>query len=211
MDLLNKLITIIRRFISFFDCLHCDHSNCLLSALRALRNGIYYGGKVRLIHCIVMEIITWKSKTWKDAKNRIVTPTIQHSFNLGYFAFIYKAVVCLLKILLKTENKGVHFIAGIIGAIFCWSKKTAVNTQIALYFLSRNSVAIGYLLKKRFAPTLGESTPIVSVLVWGVIMFLFEYDATSLQNSLKNSMDFIYKDSDSYSNWRDFIPLYVPF
>jgi peroxisomal membrane protein 4 len=47
-------------------------------------------------------------------------------------------------------------------------------------------------------------------LVWGIIMFLFEYEPKSLQNSLKNSMDFIYKDSDEYNGWRDFIPLYIP-
>jgi hypothetical protein len=35
----------------------CSHGNCLISAIRGFRNGLYYGGKVRFAHAIVMAIL----------------------------------------------------------------------------------------------------------------------------------------------------------
>lgn len=35
----------------------CSHSNCLIAAIRGFRNGLYYGGKVRFAHAIVMAIL----------------------------------------------------------------------------------------------------------------------------------------------------------
>jgi peroxisomal membrane protein 4 len=35
----------------------CPHHSCVVSAIRGLRNGLYYGGKVRFAHAIVMAIL----------------------------------------------------------------------------------------------------------------------------------------------------------
>ena len=35
----------------------CPHHSCMISAIRGLRNGLYYGGKVRFAHSIVMAIL----------------------------------------------------------------------------------------------------------------------------------------------------------
>ena len=35
----------------------CPHNSCVISAIRGLRNGLYYGGKVRFAHAIVMAIL----------------------------------------------------------------------------------------------------------------------------------------------------------
>ena len=32
----------------------CPHQNCLISAIRGARQGLYYGGKVRFAHSLVM-------------------------------------------------------------------------------------------------------------------------------------------------------------
>ena len=50
----------------------------------------------------------------------------------------------------------------------------------------------------------------VSIIVWGIVMFLFERDKTTLQRSLSSSMTFLYHDSDQTNGWRDFVPFYVP-
>lgn len=34
--------------------LPCPHESCLIAAVRGLRNGLYYGGKVRFAHSLVM-------------------------------------------------------------------------------------------------------------------------------------------------------------
>jgi hypothetical protein len=41
-------------------------------------------------------------------------------------------------------------------------------------------------------------------------MFLFETNKSSLQPSLSSSMQFLYKDSDRTTGWRDFVPIYIP-
>jgi hypothetical protein len=41
-------------------------------------------------------------------------------------------------------------------------------------------------------------------------MYLFENNKSTLQPSLTSSMQFLYKDSDKTSGWRDFVPFYIP-
>jgi peroxisomal membrane protein 4 len=188
----------------------CEHGNCFISSLRGLRNGMYYGGKVRFVHALVMEILFSKGDSLKIKIQNVIKPTIEHSLNLGIFVFIYKSVVCILKRIFKTNSKLINFIAGLIGSYFVWTKKTSVNTQIMLYLLSRNLLAIANIISEKYFPNFNYGFPITSMLVWGVVMFLFEFKPKSLQNSLKSSMDFIYKDSETYSDWRDLIPLYIP-
>ena len=52
---------------------------------------------------------------------------------------------------------------------------------------------------------------LTSMTVWGIVMFLFEYNSKLLQSSLTASMNFIYKESDKkYESILDFIPFYIP-
>ena len=55
-----------------------------------------------------------------------------------------------------------------------------------------------------------DAFPYISMLCWGVVMYLFEDDKSVLQGSLQSSMNFLYKDSDQVRGWRDFVPFYVP-
>ena len=41
-----------------------------------------------------------------------------------------------------------------------------------------------------------EVFPIVYVITWGFVMYLFELDKTKLNRSMIESMNFIYKESD---------------
>ena len=50
----------------------------------------------------------------------------------------------------------------------------------------------------------------MSMIVWGIVMYLFEDDKSVLQGSLQSSMTFLYKDSDRVNGWRDFVPIYIP-
>ena len=65
------------------------------------------------------------------------------------------------------------------------------------------------LQKKKIIPET-EAFSYVSIIVWGIVMYLFERDKDTLQRSLSSSMTFLYHDSDRYSGWRDFVPFYVP-
>jgi peroxisomal membrane protein 4 len=189
------------------ECL-CDHNSCILSALRGLRNGMYYGGKIRLIHSLVMTIL-FKDGSITEKVKSIVQLTMEHAINLGLYVLIYKSTICILKRLFNTRNRFINFIAGIVGSYFMWTKKSPVNMQIMLYLLSRNILALSNMIADKYFPNL-PGFQITSMIVWGVVMFLFEYNPKALQSSLASSMNFIYKDSDSYSSWRDFIPIYIP-
>lgn len=50
----------------------------------------------------------------------------------------------------------------------------------------------------------------ISIICWGLVMLLFEGNKSSLQPSLVSSMQFLYKDSDRTTGWRDFVPFYIP-
>ena len=82
------------------------------------------------------------------------------------------------------------------------------------YLLSRVLEGVAKKLQKSgnlsIVPESFEAFPYVSMLVWGLVMYLFEDDKTNLQGSLQSSMQFLYKDSDQVSGWRDFVPFYIP-
>lgn len=73
------------------DKLLVDH---LVSVLRGLRNGIYYGGKVRLVHSFVMMLL-FKSISKPEIKN-IFKLGYEHARNLGLFVFSYKSLCIIL-------------------------------------------------------------------------------------------------------------------
>lgn len=46
---------------------------------------------------------------------------------------------------------------------------------------------------------------------WGLVMWLFTVDKSTLQASLTSSMQFLYVESDrALKNWRELVPFYVP-
>jgi peroxisomal membrane protein 4 len=174
----------------------CDHQNCAVSSIKGFLNGLWYGGKVRLIHSLVIEILFSKTSSLLEKLRNILKPTFEHSLNLGVFVLIYKTTVCLLRRFLKTNSNVINFIAGVIGSYFIWTKKTSVNVQIMLYLLSRNLLAISTILSNKYFPNFQYGFSLTSMMVWGIVMYLFEVHPGALQSSLKQSMDFIYKESN---------------
>ena len=192
----------------------CEHDNCLISSLRGLRNGIYYGAKIRLVHSLVMTILFKEGKLEEKLKS-IFQLTYTHAKNLGIYVFIYKLSCCILKRLLNSKSNAINFIAGLIGSYFMWSDKNPVNQQIMLYLLSRNLLAITNYFNKRYLSVWNNNIPIdgfkyASILCWGVVMYLFESNPNLLQTSLFSSMDFLYNESNKYSSIKDFVPFYLP-
>lgn len=39
------------------DCVKAPLSSCIIAAVKGLRQGIYYGGRVRFAHSIVMQLL----------------------------------------------------------------------------------------------------------------------------------------------------------
>lgn len=184
--------------------------------LKGLRNGIYYGGKVRLVHSLIMTIL-FKDVNKHNLK-QIVKMTLEHAKNLGKFVFLYKLTCILLeKVLGKTSFN--NFLSGFIWGYFVWGHKTPVNYQIVLYLFSRIMMALVemiYYKAKGLSDTKSTKTTrryyhIFTALIWGIVMWIFEVKKSALQASLASSMEFLYKDSDEeLRDWRELVPFYVP-
>lgn len=188
----------------------CDHPSCVISSLKGLRNGMYYGGKIRFVHSLVMTIL-FRSGPLKEKIISIFKLTWEHARNLGSFVFMYKSLVCILRNLFQSRSLIFNFIAGFFCSYFFLSREnTPVNMQIMLYLLSRNILAISNMISTNYLNNYNGFT-LTSMTVWGIVMFLFEYNSKKLQNSLASSMDFIYKESDKkFESFLDFIPFYIP-
>lgn len=81
---------------------------------------------------------------------------------------------------------------------------------MCFYLLSR--ILDGFakkLIKAGIVPRISPF-PFISIICWGMVMFLFESDKSVLQTSLTSSMTFLYKESDRVRGWRDFVPIYIP-
>lgn len=111
----------------------------LLPPLKGLRNGLYYGSKVRLVHSFIMTLL-FKDLT-KSSLKQILKMTLEHAKNLGKFVFLYKLMVALLQRLYKRTSLN-NFLSGLVCGYVVWRHKTPVNYQIVLYLFSRVVVAL---------------------------------------------------------------------
>ena len=47
-----------------------------------------------------------------------------------------------------------------------------------------------------------DPMPIFGAVVWGIVLWLFEHEPQSLQPSLQQSMEYLYHDSNVFTNLR---------
>ncbi|CAD8196299.1 unnamed protein product (macronuclear) [Paramecium tetraurelia] len=190
----------------------CNHESCIKSSLLGLRQGIYYGGKIRFFHALVMTFL-FRPGSIKSKFITVIQLTYQHAKNLGTFVFLYKSIVCILNNIRKKQTKLHNLISGAIcGYLVFGRNKSAVNQQIVLYVMSRVIIGLASNIQRRkLLPSSWDAFPLQAAVVWGLVMLLFEDDKGCLQNSLTSSMTFLYKDSDrSYSSWAELIPFEMP-
>eukprot|EP01017_Pseudomicrothorax_dubius_P022318 TRINITY_DN2410_c0_g2_i1.p1 TRINITY_DN2410_c0_g2~~TRINITY_DN2410_c0_g2_i1.p1 ORF type:complete len:215 (-),score=4.55 TRINITY_DN2410_c0_g2_i1:175-819(-) len=189
-------------------------NSLLLTSFRGLRNGVYYGTKVRLLHALVMSILFKKGKI-SERIISILKLTYEHASNLGLYVFSYKFLTYILSklqgkvsVLRKTSFNA--FISGLICGYIIFRKETPINQQITLYLLSRIVIGGASKLAKIGKLPNRNFFALLTAICWGVVMFLFEDDPTTLQPSLKLSMDYLYRESDYYNDWKDFVPFKIP-
>ncbi len=79
--------------------------------------------------------------------------------------------------------------------------------QINLYLLSRILYGLVNLgMQNGYLPrTNGKAFPWFAALVWGIVLWLFEYHKPVLQPSLQSSMTYLYHDSNVWHGLRDFL------
>ena len=101
---------------------------------------------------------------------------------MGLFVLSYKSCYKILNYLFK-ENSWNHFISGFVFGSLIFGNKTGVNSQIVLYLFSRVVIGLATLIYKKISE-LGHSKwnfiekgygyYLLSAVVWGIVMWLFE-------------------------------------
>ncbi|KAJ1488545.1 hypothetical protein T484DRAFT_1782750 [Baffinella frigidus] len=177
----------------------------VLSTILGLRNGLEYGVKVRAPHSLVMAAVFKNHLPIKDNILGVIKMSFAHARNLGAFVLIYKGIISLLRALHEAAGlpvrsppgrpaEGWHaLLAGWIGGQIVWAKHSSVNEQIALYLLSRVTIAAVKLLAKgQVQPfckvNYAQAYPYFAAGVWAAVMWLFEMHPKLLQPSLEMSM-----------------------
>jgi peroxisomal membrane protein 4 len=123
-----------------------------LSLLKALRNGLVYGTKVRFPHALVM-ILLFRSGSLSSKMSSVLKATRQHATNLATFAFLYKAIMLLLKSgrgaatpTGAKEHGSDSFLAGLLSGWYVFGRsKSSVNQQIVIYVAARVVLAAASL------------------------------------------------------------------
>lgn len=79
--------------------------------------------------------------------------------------------------------------------------------QIIMYLLSRTLFAFSRLaVEKGYIPEpKRDPFPLTAALIWGTILWLFEYHRHTLQPSLQSSMTYLYDDSNVWHDISDFL------
>ncbi|XP_046289894.1 peroxisomal membrane protein 4 isoform X2 [Marmota monax] len=73
-------------------------------------------------------------------------------------------------------------------------------TSRVLFALCRLGVEKGYIPELRWDPF-----PLYTAVVWGLVLWLFEYHRPTLQPSLQSSMTYLYEDSNVWHDLSDFL------
>lgn len=189
--------------------------------LKAIRNGLVYGVKVRFPHALVM-IFLFRSGTVREKLLAIYKATRLHAFNLAKFAFLYKSSMLAMKNV-NGKERGIHpFLAGLFGGYWVFGHGKAgfssVSQQICIYVFARVVLGLAKLAvqppgdntliggaygghggkgifglnEQQLAIVRQRSWPVFASLSWASVMWLFTYYPAMLPASLRSSMVYMY-------------------
>ncbi|KAK5130682.1 hypothetical protein LTR08_001843 [Meristemomyces frigidus] len=206
-----------------------------LALVKALRNGLVYGTKVRFPHALVM-VFLFRSGTLREKSRLVLKATRQHAANLAKFAVCYKAAMLALRSLNGGKEDGVHaFLAGLGGGYWVFGHgkggSSSVNQQIVIYVFARVVLALAKLAVQPpgdnglVAGTYGghggkgllglnaqqlelvrrNSWPVFASVSWASVMWIFRYYPETLQPSLRSSMTYIFANSEHWHDLHSFV------
>ncbi|EPE08228.1 peroxisomal membrane protein [Ophiostoma piceae UAMH 11346] len=183
----------------------------LLTLVKGARNGAVYGAKVRFPHALVI----------REKTGLVFRATKTHASNLARFAIVYKSTCLLLKYLANgKEGPYDSFLGGLLGGYLVFGGRTrsgkisSVSMQIVIYVFARVVLALAKLSVKPGVglpiisqPELSKTIshyawPAFAAGSWAMVMHVFRYHDAEIQSSLRNSMSYIYVQSDHWDSLR---------
>ncbi|XP_020669882.2 peroxisomal membrane protein 4 [Pogona vitticeps] len=177
-----------------------------LAVVKGFRNGAVYGAKIRAPHALVMTFL-FRNGSLQEKLKAIIRATYTHSRNLAYFVFTYKGLMAFQS-RMQGKKIPVHsFLAACIGGWLVFGENNNINSQINMYLLSRILFGLSRLaVEKGYIPEPKQDPfPLFAALVWGIVLWLFEYHRHTLQPSLQSSMTYLYDDSNVWHDVSDFL------
>nr|XP_002747265.3 peroxisomal membrane protein 4 [Callithrix jacchus] len=177
-----------------------------LALLKGFRNGAVYGAKIRAPHALVMTFL-FRNGSLREKLRAVLQATYIHSRNLACFVFTYKGL-CALQSRIQGKTYQVHsFLAAFLGGLLVFRENNNINSQVNMYVLSRVLFALSRLaVEKGYIPEpKWDPFPVVTAVVWGLVLWLFEYHRPTLQPSLQSSMTYLYEDSNVWHDISDFL------
>ncbi|XP_018944459.1 peroxisomal membrane protein 4 [Cyprinus carpio] len=177
-----------------------------LAVVKGFRNGAVYGAKIRAPHALVMTFL-FRSGSLREKFRAIAQATYTHSRNLACFVLTYKGLQALQQRLQGKVLQSHSFLAACVGGWLVFGENNNINSQINMYLLSRILFALSRLaVEKGFIPQPKKDPfPLFAALVWGIVLWLFEYHPHTLQPSLQSSMNYLYHDSNTWHDISDFL------
>jgi len=182
-----------------------------LGILKGARNGFVYGVKIRFPHALIMAILFGRGD-WNTRTRTIFRATKTHAVNLMNYVAMYKALLLVQKKANGGKERSFDtFFAGLVAGYTIFGDRSAVNEQVVLYICSRVIASfIPRATTKPQSPT-GVVKPIppdsryfsiFSAIVWGSVMWLYEHKGESIQPGMFNSMTYLYRDSNVWTDLR---------
>ncbi|KAM6147711.1 peroxisomal membrane protein 4 isoform 1-T1 [Erethizon dorsatum] len=180
--------------------------HAVLALLKGFRNGAVYGAKIRAPHALVMTFL-FRSGSLREKLWAVLQATYTHSWNLARFVLTYKGL-CALQAHLQGQTHQVHSaLAACLGGMLVFGENNNLNSQINMYLTSRVLFALcrlgvekGYIPEPRWDPF-----RLHTGVIWGIVLWLFEYHRHTLQPSLQSSMTYLYEDSNVWHDLSDFL------
>ncbi|CDK29925.1 unnamed protein product [Kuraishia capsulata CBS 1993] len=203
-----------------------------LNMLRASRNGVVYGSRIRFAHAIAVSFIFRRNVPLLKRVTGAASLSLQHAKVLAGFAVIYRGTLYFLRrSRIFKSHKFVHFIAGAVAGFFVYGQPfknakfaRAITHQVTLYLISRLVLALGSILAEKLSyavlendwspNTLSEvhsaitsnAWTVTAALSWGACMYLYQTDPKHIHKSLRHSLDYMY-NNDNWSGVKGFLGL----
>jgi len=182
-----------------------------LGILKGARNGFVYGVKIRFPHALIMAILFGRGD-WNTRIRTILKATKTHASSLMKYVALYKALVLIQKKANGGKQRNLDtFFAGVIGGYVVFGDRTAINEQVVLYVCSRVIASfIPRATPNPQSPTKGVKPippdskyfSVFAALVWGAVMWLYEHKGETIQPGMFNSMTYLYRDSNVWTDLR---------
>eukprot|EP01135_Chromosphaera_perkinsii_P006600 Nk52_evm2s554 gene=Nk52_evmTU2s554 len=186
----------------------------MLSVLRGIRNGVFYGFRTRAPNSLVNTLLYGKGSS-VDKFSSVFSSTLDHCKTLAILSF-FTRFIRIFSVKLVGPTRASLPIAAFIGGYVAFHKKSAIQNQIILYLMSRVLTSLAHVAHKKVIPTENPDVSdrskktnqtslspfgVLSGLTWAAAFWLYESHPHTLNSSLHSCLEYLLEDEGSVGAW----------